>query len=139
MMDTEAELIVLGDYGHVPTPRAAMPYWNISCLWCLGVIIDALLECVPAAKRSDPAYRRLFDAEPAAAQACPYCGGLIGFDDDGNPQRPLAGWPVFRHGLAELEAKKLADGEPTARTLNRHLGANRDSEIARLGQNGLCC
>jgi hypothetical protein len=61
------------------------------------VIIDALLECVPAAKQSNAAYRLLFDAEPGAALACPYCGGVIGFDDDCNPQRPLAGWPVFRY------------------------------------------
>jgi hypothetical protein len=94
-----------------------MPYWSISCLWCQGTIVDALLECLPSAKRSDPAYRLLFYAQPGAALACPYCGGLIGFDADGTPQAPLPGWPVFRYGLAEMEAKKLADGEPAATAL----------------------
>src|SRR5438132_14245440 len=91
-----------------------MPYWSIYCLWCQGPIMDALLECLPSLKRSGPAYRLLFNAEPGAALACPYCNGLIGFDDAGNPGSPLSGWPVFRYGLAELEAKKLADGEPSA-------------------------
>jgi hypothetical protein len=94
-----------------------MPYWSISCLWCQGAIVDALLECLPATKRSDPSYRKLFYAQPGAALACPYCGGLIGFDDDAAPRAPLTGWPVFRYGLAELEAKKLADGEPAATPL----------------------
>jgi hypothetical protein len=88
-----------------------MPYWSISCLWCQGVIVDALLECLPQIKQSDPAYRLLFCAKPGAALACPYCGGLIGFNDDGSPRAPLSGWPVFRYGLAELEAKKRYDGE----------------------------
>jgi hypothetical protein len=29
----------------------------------------------------------------------------------------LPGWPVFRYGQAELEAKKLADGEPASTSL----------------------
>jgi hypothetical protein len=94
-----------------------MPYWSIYCLWCQGGILDALLECLPAVKRSDPAYRLLFYAKPGAALACPYCNGLIGFDDAGSATAPLSGWPVFRYGLAELEAKKLADGEPPATPL----------------------
>jgi hypothetical protein len=71
----------------------------------------------PAAKRSEPAYRLLFFAQPGAALACPYCSGFIGFDDTGRPRSPDSGWPVFRYGRAELEAKKLADGEPPATSL----------------------
>ena len=89
-----------------------MPYWGIYCLWCQGSIVDALLECLPTAKRSEPGYRLLFHAQPGAALACPYCNRLIGFDGSGNPIAPLPGWPVFRYGLAELESKKRADGEP---------------------------
>lgn len=95
-----------GAYGH------AMPYWSIYCLHCHGYIVDALLECLPAAKRSNPAYQQLFHARPGAALACPYCSGLIGFDDAGQAQLPHTGWPVFRYGRAELELKKQADGEP---------------------------
>jgi hypothetical protein len=94
-----------------------MPYWSVACLWCQGFIVDALLECLPVGKRSEPAYRLLFLAQPGAALACPYCGGLIGFDSDGSPRAPLSGWPVFRYGRAELEAKKLADGEDATTTL----------------------
>src|SRR5947207_1015470 len=36
-------------------PRVAMPYWSVFCPSCHGYIADALLECVPAAERSDPA------------------------------------------------------------------------------------
>src|SRR5947207_3341156 len=88
-----------------------MPYWSIFCLYCHGYIADALLECVPAAKRMNAAYRLLFRAQPGAAIACPYCNGLIGFDDAGHPQVPHSGWAVFRYGQAELEIKKQADGE----------------------------
>jgi hypothetical protein len=94
-----------------------MPYWSIFCLYCSGYIADALLECVPAGKRSDPAFKRLFQAQSGAALACPYCGGLIGFNDAGQPVVPQSGWPVFRYGLAELELKKQADGEPTGTPL----------------------
>jgi hypothetical protein len=90
-----------------------MPYWSIYCLFCGGYISDALLECLPVAKRSNPAYRLLFQAQSGAALACPYCSGLIGFDDQHHPQVPQPGWPVFRYGEAELELKKQADGEPT--------------------------
>jgi hypothetical protein len=89
-----------------------MPYWSIYCLYCRGYIADALLECLPAAKRSAAAYRLLFRAKAGAAIACPYCNGLLGFDDSGQPQVPRSGWPVFRYGQAELEIKKQADGEP---------------------------
>jgi hypothetical protein len=89
-----------------------MPYGSKYCLSCHGYIADALLECLPAAKHTHPAYRLLFNAQPGAALACPYCNGLIGFDDQGAPQAPQAGWPVFRYGQAELERKKLADREP---------------------------
>jgi hypothetical protein len=94
-----------------------MPYWSIYCLYCHGYIADALLECLPATKQTTAAYRLLFQARPGAALACPYCNGLLGFDDDGAPQAPLSGWPVFRYGYTELEAKKQADGEPTTTSL----------------------
>ena len=29
-----------------------MPYWSVFCLYCGGYIADALLECLPAGKRS---------------------------------------------------------------------------------------
>ena len=89
-----------------------MPYWSIYCLYCQGYLVDALLECVPMASRSNPGYRLLFHARAGAALACPYCNGLIGFDDTGQPQAPRSGWPIFRYGWAELELKKQADGEP---------------------------
>jgi hypothetical protein len=76
-----------------------------------------LLECIPAAKRSHPAFRLLFNAKSGAAIACPYCNTLIGFDDGGRPQVPQSGWPVFRYGQAELEIKKQADGEPANTSL----------------------
>jgi hypothetical protein len=59
----------------------------------------------------------LVQARPGAALACPYCNGLIGFDDDGAPAAPRPGWPVFRYGQAELEQKKQADGEPPTASL----------------------
>jgi hypothetical protein len=89
-----------------------MPYWSVYCLCCQGYIADALLECVPVGKRSDPAFKLLFNAQPGAALACPYCNGLFGFDAAGQPQTPQSGWPVFRYGRAELESKRQADGEP---------------------------
>ena len=91
-----------------------MPCWSIYCLYCQGYIADTLLECVPAAKRSTAAYRLLFNTQPGTALACPYCNGLIGFDVAGQPQMPQQGWPVVRYGRAEMELKKLADGEPLA-------------------------
>jgi hypothetical protein len=89
-----------------------MPYWSIYCLYCQGYIADALLECVLAGKRGEPGYRMLLQARPGPALACPYCNGLFGFDDDGQPQVPQAGCPVFRYGRAELELKEQAAGEP---------------------------
>ncbi len=94
-----------------------MPYWSIVCLHCQGLIIDALLECLPASRRQEPAYKLLFRAQPGAALACPYCNGLIAFDTAGNPRPPQSGWPVFRYGRAELEVKMLSDGEPPATPL----------------------
>ncbi len=94
-----------------------MPYWSVLCLWCQGEIVDALLECVPAEKRSSTAYRSLSLCKPGGALACPFCNGLIAFDDDGNVSPPTSGWPVFRYGRALCEAKKLADGAPAATTL----------------------
>jgi hypothetical protein len=94
-----------------------MPYWSIYCLYCHGYITDALLECLPAVRRAHPAYQLLFKARPGAALACPYCSGLFGFDQAGTPQAPAPGWAVFRYGLAELELKKQADGEPAATPL----------------------
>src|SRR5437870_1339104 len=82
------------------------------CLYCHGYIADALLECLPTIKKSLAAYKLIFYARPGAALACPYCNGLIGFDDASKPVVPESGWPVFRYGLAELEHKRLADGEP---------------------------
>ncbi len=95
-----------------------MPYWSVFCLLCRGYIADALLECVPAAKRSSAAFKLLFNAKPGAALACPYCNGFFGFDDAGRPQRPVSGWPVFRYGRAELEGKQQADGEPATTSLS---------------------
>jgi hypothetical protein len=95
-----------------------MPYWSIYCFICQGYIVDALLECVPAALRAHPAYQLLFNALPGAALACPYCNGLIGFNDAGQPQTPQTGWPVFRYGKEELEIKKQADGEPAQTALS---------------------
>ena len=102
-----------------------MPYWNVVCLYCQGLIIDALLECVPAARQAVAAYRSLFLAQPGAAFACPYCNGLIGFDQNGQPQSPASGWPVFRYGRDELERKKQADGEPANVTLAEWLRKHR--------------
>jgi hypothetical protein len=94
-----------------------MPYWSIYCLYCRGYIADALLECLPASKRLLASYRLLFQAKSGAAFACPYCGGLLGFDDSGQLQVPQPGWPVFRYGRVELELKKRADGEPLSVSL----------------------
>src|SRR5436190_177205 len=94
-----------------------MPYWSIICIYCQGFIIDALLECLPVQRRQEPAYKLLFLAQPGAALACPYCGGLIGFDASGQPSAPQSRWPVFRYGMAELESKKLADGEAASTPL----------------------
>jgi len=94
-----------------------MPYWSIVCIYCQGFIIDALLECLPAQRRQEPAYRLLFQAQPGAALACPYCNGLLGFDNSGNPQPPQSGWPIFRYGKAELEVKMQSDGEPATTPL----------------------
>src|SRR5688572_28260221 len=94
-----------------------MPYWSIYCVFCTGFLQDALLECIPDAKRSEPAFRRLFRCEPGAALACPYCGGFVGFDDAGKARVAESDWPVFRYGLAKLEDKNAADGEPSAMSL----------------------
>jgi hypothetical protein len=94
-----------------------MPYWSVLCLYCQGFIVDALLECVPAARRGDPGFKLLFQCKPGAALACPYCNQCIGFNDSGQVSAPESGWPVFRYGEAELEAKKLADGEAAATSL----------------------
>ena len=88
-----------------------MPYWSILCLYCQGYISDALLECVPVSRRSDPAYRLLFRALPGGALACPYCNRPIGFDEAGQPRVPPPEWPIFRYGRAELECKRQSDGE----------------------------
>jgi hypothetical protein len=95
-----------------------MPYWSIYCLYCNGYIVDALLECVPAGKRLQPGFKLLFNAKPGAVLACPYCNGLLGFDDAGQPCVPQAGWPVIRYGRAELELKKQADGEASTTSLH---------------------
>lgn len=94
-----------------------MPYWSISCIFCFGEIIDALLECLPANQKSDPLYRLFFTMKPGAALACPYCNRPIGFDSSSKPAVAQTGWPVFRFGLTELELKKLADGEAAQTSL----------------------
>ena len=94
-----------------------MPYWRIFCLYCRGYIADALLECIPKSKRPSPAFKLLFQNRPGAAFACPYCNNLLGFDDSGQPCVPGSGWPVFRYGLAELEIKRQADGDPESTPL----------------------
>ncbi|HEV3256155.1 MAG TPA: hypothetical protein VG013_04690 [Gemmataceae bacterium] len=94
-----------------------MPYWSIYCVYYSGYIVDALLECLPARQRSHPAYRLLFNAQPGAALACPYCNGLLGFEHQGKPRSAAPGWPVFRYGRAELELNKQADGEAPATPL----------------------
>jgi hypothetical protein len=83
------------------------------------MIADALLECISANDRADPAYRLLnrLVPKPGAAIACPYCGMLLGFGDDGKPQVPQSGWRVFRYSEAELEAKRIEDGEPSSMPL----------------------
>jgi hypothetical protein len=91
-----------------------MPYWSVYCLYCRGYIIDALLECVPAARRSEPGYKALFQAKPGGALPCPYCNELLGFDAAGQTAVPQTGWPVYRYGAAEIELKKVADGEPAS-------------------------
>ncbi len=110
-----------------------MPYWGIYCLLCHGEIVDALLECVPASKRAHPAFRLLFNMKPGAALACPYCNGLIAFDSSGDVCIPQSGWPVFRYGLAELEQKKLADGEPAAVSLQEWALTHRFVSPGRFG------
>jgi hypothetical protein len=57
-------------------------------------------------------------ANPGAALGCPYCNGLIGFDDKGQPQPPQSGWRDFRYGRAELEAKRDEDGELSTASLS---------------------
>jgi hypothetical protein len=94
-----------------------VPYWSIYCLWCNGYIADALLECIPVQSRAHPGYLLLVLARPGAALGCPYCNGLFGFDEKGQPQPPQSGWPVFRYGRAELESKRDEDGEPSTTTL----------------------
>jgi len=96
-----------------------MPYWSVYCVVCQGYIVDALLECIPAAKQAELAFRLIFGMSPGAALACPYCGGLIGFDHAGRVQTAESGWPVYRYGQAELTAKKLADGEPASTPLTQ--------------------
>ena len=88
-----------------------MPYWSVICIYCQGLILDALLECVPGARQKESAFKLLFSAKPGAALPCPYCSGLLGFDGAGNIRRADSGWPVFRYGKAELEAKMQSDGE----------------------------
>jgi hypothetical protein len=94
-----------------------MPYWSIYCLYCHGYITDALLECLPAVKRTNPACRLLFQCQPGAALACPYCSNLFGFGKAGMPQAPTSGWPVFRYGRLELKLKRQTDGETPATPL----------------------
>jgi hypothetical protein len=83
----------------------------LACI-VLAKSLTLFWKCLPANKKSSAAYRSLFLRQPGAALACPYCNGLIGFDGNGHQAVPQSGWPVFRFGLAELELKKQADGEP---------------------------
>ncbi len=89
-----------------------MPCWSIFCLYCRGYIADALLECVPASKRSAPAYRllsRLRPGPPSRVRIATISSALM---MPGRPRALGSGWPVFRYGRAELEIKRQADGEP---------------------------
>jgi len=97
----------------------AMPYWWKHCVFCSGLIADALMECVPAKNQSEPAYQLLNkkEGDPGAAFPCPYCSVLLGFDDDHQIQKAQSGWRVFRYGLAELEARKILDLEPVTVSL----------------------
>jgi hypothetical protein len=89
-----------------------MPHLRIICLICGGIIRDLLLECVPRAKRSTTAYNTLVNLNPGAAFPCPYCGSLLGLDENRNCRFPLSGWPVLRYGIAELGQRKDYDAEP---------------------------
>ena len=42
-----------------------MPYWSIQCIYCFGLIADALLECVPASDRADAAFWHLYKLVPS--------------------------------------------------------------------------
>jgi hypothetical protein len=94
-----------------------MPYWSIYCVFCGGYVADALLECIAGVQHGKPEFKQLFHAQPGAALCCPYCSGFLGFDDQGQVIAAMSGWPVFRYGLRELEAKKLADGEKSTTSL----------------------
>jgi len=76
------------------------------------MIRDLLLECVPKAKKATAAYATLMDLKPGVAFPCPYCGKLLGFDDNQKLQIPQPGWSVIRYGLSELERRREFDGEP---------------------------
>jgi hypothetical protein len=78
-----------GASGGNEIPEPVMPYWSVFCIYCRGLILDALLECLPADRQKEPALQRLFNAQPGAALACPYCANIIGFVDAGN-QNPYS-------------------------------------------------
>jgi hypothetical protein len=90
-----------------------MPHLEVVCLFCGGIIRDLLLECVPEAKRETAGYAVLMELNPGAAFPCPYCGILLGFDEDHKLRTPVSGWPVIRYGMAELQLRRDADGEPS--------------------------
>ena len=54
----------------------------------------------------------LMELNPGAAFPCPYCGILLGFDENHKLKTPVSGWPVIRYGMAELQLRKDVDGEP---------------------------
>jgi hypothetical protein len=89
-----------------------MPYWSVFCVLCRGYIADALLECLPPAKFDGPEGKLLRADSSGVALACPYCGGLIGFNANRQLIAAPSGWPVLRYSRAKLEEKKTDDGEP---------------------------
>ena len=88
-----------------------MPHVELMCLFCAGMIRDLLLECVPKARRTNLGYNLLMELKPGTAFPCPYCGQLLGLDDDQTLRIPQSGWPVIRLGLAELQMKREVDGQ----------------------------
>jgi hypothetical protein len=81
------------------------PYWGKTCPLCGGHIADSLLECLPPDKFDSPEGKALRMELPGGALACPYCGGLISFDDEGELEAAKSGLPVLRYSRARLHTK----------------------------------
>lgn len=90
------------------------PYWGKSCPLCNGLIRDSLLECLAPGKYDSPEGKLLRLEKPGAALACPYCGEPISFDDQGNLEAALSGWPLLRYSRHVL--------------FNKMTGANEDNQ-----------